>query len=524
METRFVLFFVSFVMILSPVSGGTINASSVSLVSSTLTMPTTTTPIKHLVVIFQENISFDHYFATYPHSANPSGEPKFTPSPATPSVNGLSNDLLVNNPNGNYSVNPFRLDRSQAVTCDMDHGYLTEQQAYHGGLVDKFVEFTGSSDSECDPTQVMGHYDGNTVTALWNYAQHFAMSDNSYGTTFGPSTLGALNLVSGQTHGATPAKFAGKVANGTVIGDLDPAYDDCSSGTKIAMSGSNIGTLLNSKNITWGWFQGGFKPNNNELDGRAKCESEHPNILGENQTDYVPHHEPFQYYKSTANPHHLSPSSIPMIGKTDRANHQYNLSDFWDAVANHTMPSVSFLEASKYQDGHADNSDPIDEQHFFVSTINRIQQLPEWNSTAVIVAYDDSDGWYDHVMPPIVSQSNDRTHDALLGSTGMCGHAPANSYQNRCGYGPRLPLLVISPYAKVNFIDHQITDQTSILRFIEDNWNLGRIGNQSFDAKAGLLTNMFNFNSNRHFADKLILDASTGLKISTITKSTTGAS
>ena len=70
-------------------------------------------------------------------------------------------------------------------------------------------------------------------------------------------------------------------------------------------------------------------------------------------------------------------------------------------------------------------------------------------------------------MPPIVSQSNDPTHDALLGSTGLCGHAPAGAYQDRCGYGPRLPLLGISPYAKVNFIDHQITDQTSILRFIE---------------------------------------------------------
>jgi phospholipase C len=97
---------------------------------------------------------------------------------------------------------------------------------------------------------------------------------------------------------------------------------------------------------------------------------------------------------------------------------------------------------------------------------------------------------------------------ALPGS----GHAPAGAYQDRCGYGPRLPLLIISPYAKVNFIDHQITDQTSILRFIEDNWSLGRIGNQSFDEKAGGLTNMFDFTSNRHLADKLVLDPSTGLK------------
>ena len=91
---------------------------------------------------------------------------------------------------------------------------------------------------------------------------------------------------------------------------------------------------------------------------------------------------------------------------------------------------------------------------------------------------------------------------------------PAGVYDDRCGYGSRLPLLVISPYAKVNFIDHQLTDQTSIIRFIEDNWNLGRIGNQSFDEKAGSLTNMFDFTANRSLADKLFLDPSTGTTLS----------
>jgi phospholipase C len=132
-------------------------------------------------------------------------------------------------------------------------------------------------------------------------------------------------------------------------------------------------------------------------------------------------------------------------------------------------------------------------QNYLVNTINRLQNLPEWNSTLVIVTWDDSDGWYDHVMPQIVSQSNDPEHDALLGRTGLCGHARTGEYQDRCGYGPRLPFLVISPYAKVNFVDHRLTDQTSIIRFIEDNWGLGRIGNQSFDAKAGSLMNMYDF-------------------------------
>jgi phospholipase C len=517
---------ISFALILSIITGGTINASAAPLMSSistATTAATTATPIKHLVVIFQENISYDHYFGTYPKANNTQGEPKFNAEPNTPSANGLTASLLKNNPN---AVNPFRLDRSEAVTCDMNHDYSAEQRAYHGGSVDKFVENTRpthpkSCTDEKHKEQVMGYFDGNTVTALWNYAQHFSMSDNSFGSTFGPSTLGAINLISGQTHGAIPsnniASDDNDVVNGTLIDDPDPTFDDCGY-AQVLMTGKNIGDLLNAKNITWGWFQGGFEPTRITPDGKAVCGSATANMnMRDYILDYIPHHEPFQYYKSTANPHHLPPVSVEMIGKADRANHQYDLTDFWNAVYSSNMPSVSFLKAPAYQDGHAGYSDPIDEQTFLVNTINKLQERPEWNSTAVIIAYDDSDGWYDHVMPPLVSQSNDLNHDFLFGPTKLCGSPPAGAYNDRCGYGPRLPLLVISPYAKVNFIDHKITDQTSILRFIEDNWTLGRIGNQSFDEKAGLLTNMFEFTSGRQLADKLLLDPSTGLKVATKT-------
>jgi phospholipase C len=84
-----------------------------------------------------------------------------------------------------------------------------------------------------------------------------------------------------------------------------------------------------------------------------------------------------------------------------------------------------------------------------------------------------------------------------------------NPIQGRCGYGPRLPLLVISPWAKINFVDGTLTDQSSILRFIEDNWNLGRIGGGSYDVLAGSLLNMFDFN-HELFLRKLILEPSTG--------------
>ena len=195
-----------------------------------------------------------------------------------------------------------------------------------------------------------------------------------------------------------------------------------------------------------------------------------------------------------------------MIGKTDQANHQYDLSYFWTAVNEGQMPAVSFLKAPAYQDGHAGYSDPLDEQTFLTTTINKLEKTDAWKSTAVVIAYDDSDGWYDHVLAPIVSQSND-PNDALTG-TGSCGTPKAGAYTGRCGYGPRLPLLVISPFAKSNFVDHSVTDQSSILRFIEDNWNLGRIGNQSFDALAGTLNNLFSFHDNEN--QPLFLDPTTG--------------
>src|SRR5271167_3744024 len=246
--------------------------------------PSTATPIQHVVVIFQENISFDHYFATYPFATNPGDEPPFFPQPGTPTVNGLTPALLTANPNflngannvtsttppvNSVASNPFRLDRSQAATADQDHDYTPEQMAFDHGLMDLFPLSVGTAGTPPTPppSQVtttaltMGYYDGNTVTAFWNYAQRFAMSDNSYGTNFGPSTVGAINLVSGQTNGVIQDLIPGGATipdgNGglTLISDADPVGDLCSttSGETVKFGGTNIGDLLTAKGITWGF-------------------------------------------------------------------------------------------------------------------------------------------------------------------------------------------------------------------------------------------------------------------------------
>jgi phospholipase C len=341
---------------------------------------------------------------------------------------------------------------------------------------------------------------------------------------------GALNLASGQTNGVTAVKNGASpnvlleagAGSYTVIGDVDPIGDICSSSKRIqvTMGGRNIGDLLNAANVSWGWFEEGFDVTVKNADGTTGCERTHTSaITGLQSKDYIAHHEPFQYYPSTANPKHARPGSVAAVGRTDAANHQYDLADFFAALDAGRFPAVSFLKPAAYQNGHAGYSDPIDEQAFLVRVLNDLQRRPEWKTTAVLLTWDDSDGWYDHFMGPIVNSSVSSI-DALNGD-GVCGDGKAilpgilpktRHAMGRCGYGPRLPLLVISPWARSNYVDSNVTDVTSILRFIEDVFLDGRrIGGGSFDAIAGSLTPLFDF-ANPPRLSPLVLNARTGQK------------
>ena len=542
----------------------------------------TVTPIKHVVVIFDENVSFDHYFATYPKATNTDGQ-SFYAAPGTPSVNGLTGTLLSANPNG---VNPVRLDPgnvNDVLTCSQNHGYTPEENAFDGGLMDKFTATNGTATTtgkdpegvacNAPPEQsvVMDYYDGNTVTAMWNYAQHYAMSDNNFETTFGPSSPGATNLVSGNTGGIDTAhevrSFASDVvADGlggqSLIGDANPYWDDCSTGTSgtLALKGTNIGELLNAAGLSWGWFQGGFTPTT-PYTGTVDTPSSYNQLAPDNtpvtctstsnvgaalggtgtsgadpwgtNTNYVEHWEPFQFYASTANPHHLAPTSLGVVGtdtatpgEFNTANHNYDVSTFNSLISAidagslpaSNFPAVSYLKAPQYESGHPSSSDPIDEQEWLVSEVNAIESLPTWASTAIFVTYDDSDGDYDHVYPGVENPS--KTVSDTLSAPGACGSeppAPLLGEQGRCGFASRLPLLTISPCAKQNVVDHDLSDQASILNFIEYNWRLPSIPG-SFDSALAKtdqaegvpfdLAAMFDFS--RCDAPTLLLDASTG--------------
>jgi phospholipase C len=508
--------------------------------STTLYKGSTSTPIKHLVVLFDENVSFDHYFGTYPYAANTDGT-KFVAKPGTPTVTGLYTKitksgpvgpLLTSNPN---EYNPQRLTNSEALTSDQNHGYTPEEKAEDGGKMDQFVQNTesatpaaGCAPEYCPPGIVMDYYDGNTTTALWNYAQNYSMSDNNWDTTFGPSTPGALNVASGDTQGAsaltptwssTPSQPAtsSAVNGGSMNGDVDPYYDTCSdsnhttTGALGVMSGENVGNLLNASHVTWGWFQGGFAPTSTNANG-AVCGATSNNIAGIANAEYSPHHDPFQYYASTANPDHLAPTSLNEIGYTDQANHQYDLSYFSDALSGKggaQLPSVSYLKAPESEDGHPGYSDPLDEQKFLVNEINSIEESKYWPSTAIVITYDDSDGWYDSVAPKIINGSNDATQDAAI-CTSVA--VTVGSTNDRCGYSQRLPFVVISPYTRENYVSSNETNTASVVKFIEDNWLRGQRIPNSFDATSGSLDargGVLDFNVKPH--DKpLILNPATG--------------
>ena len=386
------------------------------------------------------------------------------------------------------------------------------------------------------------------------------MSDNSFGTTFGPSAPGAINVVSGDTGGVDTAHQANNPSSRrrprpnaditpdghggySLTSDAQPFWDDCSTRDAVALTGTNIGDELNAAGISWGWFQGGFRPTTTFATGsgpdrprpgqttarssptsspagkfagrasgcpaprtRRSATPSTPSACSASAATRPARRRPTNSATRTTTSPTTSRSSTtrrrrtrttwasttgrrppraeqplersaptrsrsPAPTATGRSstppNHNYDTSDFDALVAAITpgklpptaLPAVTFLKAPGYQDGHAAYSEPADEQAFVVDEVNALEQTPDWSSTAVIVNYDDSDGWYDHVYSGVTNPSQSGA-DNLTGTcsgrsrprTRPPGSAaspatPLGGEQGRCGFGPRLPMLLISPCA-----------------------------------------------------------------------------
>ncbi|MCZ8517324.1 stalk domain-containing protein [Paenibacillus filicis] len=446
-------------------------ATPFATLASAESSPTTSSPIKHTVVIFQENRSFDNYFGTYPYA------PGFKPLSGTPQdvrnfkyvagneVRDVAGNVYNPDDNGNPVYPWHDAGNANVQEVDVNHNYADMISMINGGKMDKFYTMN-SKGTTLNPTRgklSMSYFDHNDIPAYWQYAQHFALADNYFQPVAGPSTPGALYLVAAQS-GNGSAAANNKDPNSQITGDPTPKNGpfggDNSAGLTYNLTYKNIGDELTDSNQSWAWYSGGWDAAKAATNAtKPALDKTSLSTVSPEALKYSPHHNPFQYFQNYED------------GKYDNNLKDYN--NFTTDVANGTLPQVSFVKAGYGDDEHPGlgNQSTPSAEDFTVKTINQIMNSPYWKDTAIIITYDESGGFYDHIAPPA----------AVTTADGMVGN------------GPRIPALVISPYAKQNYVSHVQYDHTSILKFIETNYNLPALNNR--DAVANNLTDMFDLNN-----------------------------
>jgi len=200
-----------------------------------------------------------------------------------------------------------------------------------------------------------------------------------------------------------------------------------------------IGDRLSDKNVSWAWYSGGW---NTAVIG-------HPDPL------FQFHHQAFAFYANYAD------------GTPGRAEHLKDEGDFYSDVAGNKLPAVSWIKPLGADNEHPGYATELNGQQHVADLVSTIQNSPYWNDTAIIITYDEHGGRWDHVAPPV---------------------------RDKWGPGSRVPAIIISPFAKKNFVDHAQYDTTAIMKLIEERWNLQPLNER--DAKAGDLLTAFDFTQN----------------------------
>jgi phospholipase C len=257
------------------------------------------------------------------------------------------------------------------------------------------------------------------ISNLRSYAQQYALADNFYMSAMNSEPAQELYMVAATVHSNHNASAL-------------PFYDPCSAveqeaqgaGTiSVPMTETNVGDQLTAKQIPWTFYQTNYA---NSQNGTCK--------------DYVPQEDPFQYFTSTENSSNIQ---------------NFTMSGFESVLSSGTLPSVVWITPDGAHDMHPGGGNILDGIEWLSQLVQAVKSSGEWQSTAIIVLWDESGGWYDHVPPPQLADTT-----SLPGGQGL---------------GMRVPVIIVSPYAKTNYISHQQMDFVSILRFIQWNWNLGQI-------------------------------------------------
>jgi phospholipase C len=444
----------------------------------------THSPIKHTIILYQENISFDHYFGTYGHGSN-----------------GIPTGSALTFTSGTQTWGPFTPTQlsgtTQSRTCDVDHGYTDMIQMSNHGAMDRYLQFGNdktvpnpSTSTTCPKFETFPA-PGTGLTALansyytgtpgdpnaplqnyWSLASQYTLADNFFQGVYGPSTPGAQWLVA---------------ATNNTSGDPNPIGDVCDDypASISPQNIPNLGAEATAAGTSWAWFQGGF----------GTCTP--TNVNG-----YSPHHDPFQYFTSTADLTHAD-AFDPRTDYPEANRHQRDLSVFDAALAGTplpgqsvvpTLPAISWVKAPQMEDGHPGYSGPALEDAFVGDLVARLKASQYWKDTALIIAFDETGGWWDHVAPPDLGGPFATWVNGSPNLTGCQYPGIPSAPCGEAGLGPRMPVLVISRFARTGFIDHDLLNSASLDRWVE--WNhrlpaLGVWGNR--DTTAGALSGAFVF-------------------------------
>lgn len=289
------------------------------------------------------------------------------------------------------TVTPFVL--TDLATADFSHTRGPLVDSWDQGKMDKFAFTNGDN--------TMGHYDGSTMSTLWGWAQQFALADNFFPSVMGDAPSNQLMLVA-----ADDNQFPFSI---------QPFFGPCNTGITATQGYTfqHIGDQLAAKGLTWAWYH----------ENLNKC------------GDYVPQENPFQFFTDS----HSAPNLK-------------DLSAFKTDLASGNFPTVAFIQSGARHDMHPALGVSVNEGITWLDGfLKDVQASPIWNNAAVVVIWDSSGGWYDHVPPP--------------------QEDPVPTFGNQ-GLGIRVPMMVISPLAKKNFISHVQMDDVSILQFIQKTFGL----------------------------------------------------
>lgn len=395
-------------------------------------------PLKHLIFIIQENHSFDNYFGTYPGA---DGIPAGTAIPVTPNASASlvvtpfhenSSPLLLvgdelppgqSDPTQDPSVAPYHFNST--AQPEVSSAWTAAHLSYDGGKMDGFVY--AQDYFHLNGTVAMGYYDRGDIPYYWDYADNYVLADDFFSSLMGPSLPNHLYIASGTSGGIVGNSGETLSSGGVGVGELNLTW-------------ATLAQELTSANVSWAWYTGGSVP----VAGTVW------NVL-----------PLFSYFQSH-------------FGLLEE--HDVGTQQFVDAVANGTLPAVSWVTPGVWQPpgmpqvcAGADVSEhppalPACGMDYVASLVNDVMKSPYWQDTAIVVAWDDYGGFYDHVAPPTV-----------------------DTY----GEGFRVPALIISPYARHGYVDHSQFEFGSLLKFVETVFNVPSLGTR--DVQASDMLDAFDF-------------------------------